>query len=73
VTNNNITLAEWLERIKQHIVCLGATIMHLLGGWTSLTNEEKQKQIESMLAEMRTIATMIQNRHLFNGNDKPGD
>jgi len=69
VAKTDITRREWLERIRQHIICLSATIMHLLGGWYSLTDEARQEQAEMILAEMRTILTMIQSRHLFSSEE----
>lgn len=68
MARNDITRREWLERIRQHIICLSATLMHLLGSWYSLTDEARQEQAEMILAEMKTVITMLQSRHLFRGD-----
>lgn len=62
-----ITRAEWMERIKQHVMCMAALTMALLGNWGEMPNEEKQKALEEIKGEMDTILTMIKSRFLFNG------
>lgn len=65
-----ITRAEWMERIKQHVMCMAALTMALLGNWGETPNEDKQKALENIKGEMDTILSMIKGRFMFNGKDK---
>lgn len=61
---------EWMERIRQHVACMAALTMSLLGGWSEMTNEDKQKELENIKGEMDTILTMIKARFVFNGDSE---
>lgn len=61
---------EWMERIRQHVACMAALTMSLLGGWSEMTNEDKQKELENIKGEMDTILVMIRGRFMFNGKDE---
>lgn len=65
----SITRREWLERIRQHLICLSAMEMHLIGEWYSLSDEERERQAEVILGEMKTIIKMIKSIHLFEDSD----
>lgn len=65
-----ITRTEWMERIKQHVMCMAALLMALLGDWSEMPNEEKQKALEEIKGEIDTAITMIKSRFMFNGNGK---
>lgn len=62
-----ITRTEWMERIKQHVMCMAALLMALLGDWSEMPNEEKQKALEDIKGEIDTAITMIKSRFMFNG------
>lgn len=66
---DKITRREWMERIRQHVMCMAAQVMALLGDWSGMPNEDKQKALESIKGELDTIITMIKSRFLFNGGD----
>lgn len=56
---------EWMERIKQHVACMTAMLLSLMGEWGEMSNEDKQKALENVKGEMDTILTMIKGRFMF--------
>lgn len=67
MAKEEITRSEWIERIKQHVMCMAALLMALLGDWSEMPNEEKQKALEEIKGEIDTAITMIKSRFMFNG------
>lgn len=70
MAKEEITRSEWIERIKQHVMCMAALLMALLGDWSEMPNEEKQKALEEIKGEIDTAITMIKSRFMFNGRGK---
>lgn len=69
MAKEEITRSEWIERIKQHVMCMAALLMALLGDWSEMPNEEKQKALEEIKGEIDTAITMIKSRFMFNGKN----
>lgn len=65
----SITRREWLDRIRQHLVYTSKTITHLVSEWHSLPDDKKEARAEIILAEMRTIITMMKSRQIFGDDD----